>query len=1753
MVAVCVSLGRLFRSVSGGCSAPFRGVVGRVVCGVVLAVLVAAGAAAQGSAEVLNFRDSGPLFWLPKAHANWPRLASMWLPNDACSTTTVDRAGDTYRDPYRTVVLDVHNQSCPSPWSWKLWEHRETRSLAEREFALGSSFDHDDLDVHASERFRPWHWQVSGMPESQRCYPAPPEVSYGNHRQAGWGGLQVSQHLGEWYQGRQYLPDYQAGRVRANAAAGALPASGFAAYVTKYGYFDFDIYSRPAGANPAAFSETGESCVASAVYNLYRTGAGGRESTEARACAAESLPLLMRTNTEMRCEPDLSLYTTAEHGDHPYADDFRVIMDDEYREASVVPTQPANWWPPPAPGPEDYFGYAATVDYRGSTYVIRSVLGEAGVSYPFEPKFPHNWDAECDEEDAVLGCGPGSTERDRRFGRRADEHPRKDDTRLVFGSRPLFRRMEVSISMPGETVDDTGTRSYPDAWDAGFTGYLSATPGVTPNAIRETRAEVSTRERDAAAYGSAAWFADRLSYGDDGARSLGFEGVRVDDPLTAAEDLTDCLRFLPSDRPVADRQAAAGAEVSEFWNNPAWRECAGTAFSGERGGTSRLSSGTTGVNTWLRHQGDDADIQRELEFAETNLDTDGWIVDADGNRIGSNAGLPEVPRRNQQTLNAALGITDSDHEWYRTSGAEIACLWGGYVRTDLAGAAYSMHDKALEKTIDGVLTLIKVNAAIGQANAALDAAAAAALQQGGGGGGGGGSDGGDGDGGGGDGGGGDDSGGSEYRCSVETDWSVWSFWRVADRNLSCTVYETDGTTSPGTIAERRRRRRSRCDCSQGTCGERLQHESDYDECVRDGSSSFSPWDDDSPFASPVQLGQQASVPGGRPDRLGAAAARVGAPGSSGAPVSRAAAPGRGSQSDAVEAARFAGRGTGAGSLVGAGDALGGLLAPSSASAAVVDARQRAGEAAQQPVSALDLRSGARALRDGLLLADVQAANRFAPAAGDSAGGGFAGGGASDRGFQPLERSSAPASLPPAAAGGSAVAAAASSDVWDAASAGNDAAAGAWYGYNVGGERCLSGTACASAIASGLNAAAAGIGVRAFGIGLSWVDVSWMPPACLVGSSVNFMGPGCLLALLAMRAAAIAQINTWAPTMMGWHAVGVYREEIASAVDGAISPYMDWRASLSPLTPGADAGVLQNVPTVNYIESGDPLGALNPVCVTPPRANPVPLHAIVRTEETIDYFADNEQRSSFIFDDTGAVRRDATVDSEFEWPPPEAVRHVAVPGRSAGDEGVRSCDDVAGADRPAICDDPDGAATHFRSMVPGRYTGGENDIWREVFFGDDPADAGYDVESFGRFGMSTMQYEDLEPEVRARLPRTLRSVDDGGDDHLQDVSETVSPVVFREFSCPAIDQDGNYGASRPVVCQDGSVWWGWFLPDHRTPCSLGQDGCEERIFSEPVLATGGRGYDALRSTPSAGTPGGEPLVELFGDSYRHVCDFSSAVPTVSDGRVAAHAEVTRHSFLAHVYSLSGGVWVSGSGAGDGLAHGHDPDEGYYPRAGWYTDQGGVERWYEPFSAYDNYAELETAGDLGAGDELLARDAGLFPEHVEESRILDAKGEEGYDEYVSTPYEVRQRNADFQLWSGNRTEDAPNRDESMLMWGWPSLDIQDASNLTRFATMRVRRLQTQQQLFGVPPGQERAEQVWVRNDGPMSFFGATRVANGAIDPSTKGGCLLEVNPPDVGLTRGTSFAARPVLDQRQQAWCVMAHDVGPKDSCVSVPDR
>ena len=284
-----------------------------------------------------------------------------------------------------------------------------------------------------------------------------------------------------------------------------------------------------------------------------------------------------------------------------------------------------------------------------------------------------------------------------------------------------------------------------------------------------------------------------------------------------------------------------------------------------------------------------------------------------------------------------------------------------------------------------------------------------------------------------------------------------------------------------------------------------------------------------------------------------------------------------------------------------------------------------------------------------------------------------------------------------------------------------------------------------------------------------------------------------------------------------------------------------------------------------------------------------------------------------------------------------------------------------------------------------------------------------------------------------------------------------------------------------------------------------------------------------------------------------------ITNVLDGRVAADEAVTIGNYQPYVYHWQAGTapgdsgeWMPGAGIGDGLVHGHNPDEGYYPRAGWYTDQNGDEVWFEPFSSYDNYGDVQTAGDFSDGQQELimrgdaANPGELFVEHVDESRIL-------YDEFIATPYEVQERNADFQLWDGVRSG-AVNTDDAHLVWGWPTFDLQDnqTSAARRAQVMRVRRLTTQQKLFGLPPGAEEAEQVWVRNDGPMSFFGATRVGNG-VGGSEKGGCLLEVNPPEPRpISPGEAVAFRQVLDPTLQAWCVMARDVGPADSCISMPN-
>ena len=628
-------------------------------CAAAVFVLCApAGAGAQsGWANPNDFRTNGPLFWLPEAHANWPRLASMWLPVDACSG-----------DPYNPSGTDIQNQSCA--WSYQIWGHRSSRGDAETEFGRGTSFDHDDLNTRGTNtEMNPWHWRLSGLPESQRCMPAERDITTHQYS-GGWGGLQVSQHLGEWYQGNRYLPDM----------AGDL------AGVVLYGYFDFDIFSRPADMTQWSVGE----CAAHAVYDQYHGGAGGRTEGDARQCAATSIPLIMRGNSELRCEPDLELWET-----HVYAEDFKEVLE-RHMDPMEWPTRADGWWPRPG----------ETFTHKGVVRDLRAFLRSVGMNPPFQPQFPHNWREECqsDPAGAVFGCGPEDTERNRLADPALQEG---------FGSRPLFRRFEVMIAMPGEDIEDNSPRSIPDEWVSSFTGYLSDPLGDTPNEGRAERTETFTPAADPV-FGSREWLQDFLT-DEDG--NLRFVGARLADTLDETlswsaggeVDPADCLRLLPTDVPVADR--AASSVAAEFWNSPEWRACAGRAFTA--GGTARLSAGITGVNTWLRHHDGDEDRERDLETAQTNLDTDGWATGRPEVARDYQLGMPEVPAANQAELNVLLGINSAEYAWYRTGGVEISCLWGGFYQTNLVASAQAMEDAARQELENRVGELVDVQEALG--------------------------------------------------------------------------------------------------------------------------------------------------------------------------------------------------------------------------------------------------------------------------------------------------------------------------------------------------------------------------------------------------------------------------------------------------------------------------------------------------------------------------------------------------------------------------------------------------------------------------------------------------------------------------------------------------------------------------------------------------------------------------------------------------------------------------------------------------------------------------------------------------------------------------------------------------------------------------------------------------------------------------------------------------------------------------------
>ena len=732
-------------------------------------------------------------------------------------------------------------------------------------------------------------------------------------------------------------------------------------------------------------------------------------------------------------------------------------------------------------------------------------------------------------------------------------------------------------------------------------------------------------------------------------------------------------------------------------------------------------------------------------------------------------------------------------------------------------------------------------------------------------------------------------------------------------------------------------------------------------------------------------------------------------------------------------------------------------------------------------------------------------------------------------------------------------------------------------------------------------------------GNGWPDNFQFPLHC---DASEFTSPLCLTLIAVQREYYLRMLVLWGGTTQGWQAVRNYRDNINSMIQGNMGAYRDWSGfdgvledvptyayiPWDRLPPAGDLGPEHN-PLCVVADEHNPLpvhGVDDDFQAAYSSLNNLPTYDDTGTQPGNPNAPGDAEMPWPPIEARTYTRPGSGADAE----PFMAGRYIG-PDPSVNNAEIWEwvCPIDGGADRVL-----DGSFDLDLSDV-------DLDLCvRRPKLGARPGIAGRRVDyaaNYGSVNLEDIEYAaslgidpllpDSREELEKILPGTMVELDRNT---LQ--RRGRNSVVFREFECPVPVPDGNYGTVRPVVCQDGLVRAAYYLQDHMTRCSPGAAGCAKRILLEPVQSVGGAGPGGQYARTGAGEH--DPThVEKFGDTYRHICttDGAGYVTAIGDGRVAAHESVTASNYAAHVHhwvanpewtpgsDVPSGSWVAGAGVGNGLTHGHPPGGGFAPRAGWYEAQDGERYWFEPFVAADNLSQtagrplgfdrlvLETEGSYDGDGRLMTRGTDgedcdpsrpeMWGEHClyfqGDMRDRDEITRVRYEETRTTPYQVAERYTTFKVWRPGKRRPADNRPdhpdtkrraEQHLVYGWPLLDMQDDQRVydqaSRLDELRHMRIQTQQRLVGVPPDQRHAEQVWVRHDGPMQFYGATRVGNGAAGTG-KGGCLYEINPPGSHFT-DAERPFRRVLDNRLQAWCVMnvaALESKPQNSCITLDRR
>ena len=298
-----------------------RGMFGRMVLATVLAAVMGASVAAQTYNAI---GSGGPLWWFPENDGSYSRHHDRW-----------------YMSMFEAVNDD---------WT------------------LATSFP----DVSSDEV---WFAVVSGAPENSACdrqnrtlrinvgppYPddgvAPPRTPRTPAGGGGFAGLQMSLQIGEWWQGMKYRGYYDDGTARAYHFSGVRQRYDPALF----GWFDVatrdgsGAEQRPPlydGGHSVTWINPGYSqwqlwggggfampCLGTSMVQMHGVDGGGRDKVwpptpvgaDGGECWSNARPLVLRANSEGRCEPNL-----AER--YPYTVRFWAIFD--AAPARPIPSPP---------------------------------------------------------------------------------------------------------------------------------------------------------------------------------------------------------------------------------------------------------------------------------------------------------------------------------------------------------------------------------------------------------------------------------------------------------------------------------------------------------------------------------------------------------------------------------------------------------------------------------------------------------------------------------------------------------------------------------------------------------------------------------------------------------------------------------------------------------------------------------------------------------------------------------------------------------------------------------------------------------------------------------------------------------------------------------------------------------------------------------------------------------------------------------------------------------------------------------------------------------------------------------------------------------------------------------------------------------------------------------------------------------------------------------------------------------------------